>query len=256
MIQYKKKIKVVSYNKTRKKRGSHKKRGTEKKGGKVLGRGTTAKVIYPAIPCRGKNTTNYVSKVFFSKNNTVEKKDLETIISRLKSIDPEQKYFIYPEFCDEFGELLENNRENGITNNSKQYSYLMKKGGKPFMRYNNNIHDLINGYNELNKNNENNTREKKEIIDNLVDILKPVINLIYKLHDAGIVHTDLGVGNIIYMTDGTPRLIDFDFAEIIDTKPKSYQDKLKMDDIKVFLEGAIGSDNSPKLYEIFEKQFI
>jgi hypothetical protein len=33
-------------------------------------------------------------------------------MEKLKKIDPEQKYFIYPEHCDP-GELLDSNREDG-----------------------------------------------------------------------------------------------------------------------------------------------
>jgi hypothetical protein len=42
--------------------------GTRRRGGKMLSKGKTAKVIYPAIPCKdGRDMTNYVSRVLNKK---------------------------------------------------------------------------------------------------------------------------------------------------------------------------------------------
>ena len=102
--------------------------GTRRRGGKMLSKWKTAKVIYPAIPCKdGRDMTNYVSRVINDDRELLflahHKKEL---MKKLKAIDPEQKYFIYPEYC-EPGELLESNREDGVTDENKHRSEIMVK---------------------------------------------------------------------------------------------------------------------------------
>jgi serine/threonine protein kinase len=161
----------------------------------MLSKGKTAKVIYPAIPCKdGRDMTNYVSRVINDDRELLflahHKKEL---MEKLKAIDPEQRYFIYPEYC-EPGELLESNREDGVTDENKHRSEIMVKAiplrkGKQFNA-------------------------------------KHLLKSIKLLHSNKILHGDIHSGNIVLGTDNLPRLIDFDSAivnaptEMIDLEKK------------------------------------
>jgi hypothetical protein len=78
------------------------------KGGVRLGKGAFGAVYHPGIPCKGKNPTEYVTKVLRIGGilthegalNTIKR--LKTISAKLKEIDPNQDFFLYPEFCEEF----------------------------------------------------------------------------------------------------------------------------------------------------------
>lgn len=152
----------------------------KKKGGKILSKGKTAKVIYPAIPCKdGRDMTNYVSRVLNDKGKlkflTAHYK--KELIEKLKEIDPEQKYFIYPEYC-EPGDLLESNQKDGVTDENKHRSEIMVKAvplrkGESFNK-------------------------------------KHLFKAIKLLHSNHILHGDIHIGNIVLGTDNLPRLIDFD----------------------------------------------
>jgi serine/threonine protein kinase len=154
----------------------------------MLSKGKTAKVIYPAIPCKdGRDMTNYVSRVLDNDRSLQflahHKKEL---IEKLKKIDPEQKYFIYPEYC-EPGGLLESNREDGVTDENKHRSEIMVKATP------------------LHKGEKFNT--------------KHILKAIKLLHSNKILHGDIHSGNIVLGTDNLPRLIDFDNG-IVDAPPE------------------------------------
>jgi len=157
----------------------------------MLSKGKTAKVIYPAIPCKdGRDMTNYVSRVINDDRKLLflvhHKKEL---MKKLKAIDPEQKYFIYPEYC-EPGELLESNREDGVTDENKHRSEIMVKA------------------NPLRKGEQFNK--------------KHLLKAIKLLHSNKILHGDIHSGNIVLGFDNLPRLIDFD-SGIVDA-PKEMID--------------------------------
>jgi len=109
-----------------------------------IGEGQFGFVVSPAIPCEGKNVSRKVSKVFKSRNAlkpnyqakyksfNVRKTELIPVVEKLLEIDPSQSMYIYPEFCDSPGPLTNELRANGVSNNSKQSSYLMMLGGQSY----------------------------------------------------------------------------------------------------------------------------
>ena len=164
-------------------------RKNRKIGGKVLGRGTAATVIYPAIPCRdGRDMTSYVSRVVGRRERNNPNVDLvsnnTTLVKKLKKVDPKQKYLLYPTTC-KSGSLLPENIEDGATDTS--LSELYKKAG---IRW----RDYIS----------NNTATEHQ--------MKHILVAIKKLHDAKIIHGDLKNTNIVMGDDDLPRLIDFGSA--------------------------------------------
>lgn len=159
---------------------------TRKRGGRILGEGGYATVIYPAIPCKdGRNMTRKVSRVL--KKSKRDKENLlgsHPVLPILREIDPKQKYFVYPETC-EHGELLPENVEDGVTEEDKEYSEVLEKGG------------------EVWKNVIPTEKQKKYLL-----------SAIKKLHTGRVVHGDIHNYNIIIGQDGMPRIIDFGHASV------------------------------------------
>lgn len=159
---------------------------TRKRGGRILGEGGTAKVIYPAIPCKdGRNMKKYTSRVVTKSQRKKPERDLVSnnigLIQKLIEIDPEQKYLIYPDKC-EVGDLLEENIADGVTEDNKYLSEFLIKAGVTWKEYN-----------------------KKKTVKQKAHIIK-AIELLHKHH---IVHGDLHYKNIVMGDDNLPRLIDF-----------------------------------------------
>lgn len=169
----------------------------KRRGGKKLGEGKNGVVIDPAIPCIGKDTTGKVSKVFFEKEKFEKtKKSITPVLIKLNEIDPEQESFLYPEFCDEVGDLSEENKTDGVTEETKHDSYLMKRGdNKTLLKF---------------------ITESNFTEDQIVVMLKEVQVLLNKLHDNNILHGDFHSTNVLRMNDGTFRIIDFDVARVVD----------------------------------------
>ena len=158
--------------------------------GKILGKGANAIVIYPAIPCKdGRNMTRKVSRILVKDRR--ERNDLlgnHPVLEILKKIDPEQKYFIYPETC-EPGELLPENIEDGVDEEDKYNSEIMELGGITWSQFN--------------RNHKPSEKQKKHIL-----------TAMNKLHREGVVHADLHNYNIIIGEDNLPRIIDFGYAKV------------------------------------------
>jgi serine/threonine protein kinase len=169
----------------------------KKRGGEKLGEGKNGMVISPAIACKTTDTAGKVSKVFFEKEKfDTTKNSIAPVLIKLEKIDPEQKHFLYPEFCDEIGELSEENKEDGVTEENKNYSYLMKFGeGQTLLKF---------------------ITETKPSEDQIVVLLKQVQELLNILHKNNIVHGDFHSENVLRMNDGTFRIIDFDVARMVD----------------------------------------
>jgi len=168
-----------------------------KRGGTKIGQGASGKIYYPAIPCNDLDTSDYVSKVFRNKSEFNELKyEIIDTLSILAKIDPKQEYFLYPIFCESFGDLSDENKKDGITEDNKVYSYLTKKGGKS-------VETIL--------------LEKMEFMmsyDEKLKILKPIVAEAIRLNtiltEAGLQHNDFHPGNIVMMPDNSYRIIDFD----------------------------------------------
>jgi len=175
-----------------------------KRGGKVIGQGAYAIVIDPPIACADKrDMSKYVSRM--SKRESKEdlvSKDHPRLIRKLKEIDPEQKYFFYPEYCQP-GALSEQNKLDGVTYKNKMYSEIVLKGSdvwNPIISKKRSWAAFLKGK----KLGKKLPMPKKSIAQ--IDYLKTAIDL---LHDNHIVHGDLHGKNVIMADDGMPRIIDF-----------------------------------------------
>lgn len=174
-----------------------------RKGGKKLGEGKYGFVVEPAITCVGK-ADGYVSKVFKTKEE-FDKARINPVYAKLKEIDPDQTRFLYPEFCDTPGELTEENKQDGITDENKQWSYLVKKGG------NVTLYDILQNVNKY---------VTKETVKLMVGPLRQVFESVKILHANNIVHDDLHTKNILVTPEGKFQIIDFDRSFLLTDKDK------------------------------------
>jgi serine/threonine protein kinase len=153
------------------------------RGGKVLGQGVNAKFIYPAVPCKdGRDMTKYGSRI----PNIPERVMRKELLEKLKRIDPNQKYFIYPEYC-EPGDLLPENIEDGVK--ELKTNEIQTRATETLHAY----------------------RKHNKLTDNQIQHLKAAIN---KLHQNKIVHADLHDYNIL-MYENSPRIGDFGNSTIV-----------------------------------------
>jgi serine/threonine protein kinase len=176
----------------------------KRRGGKKLGEGYAGIVIDPAIPCKGKDTKGYVSKVFKIKEEFEKLKSRQPVFMKLKEIDPQQQRFLYPETCD-IDLLLGENIRDGVTQENMRDSYLMKKGSD------------LTLYDSLKKN-ATYERTNQEVVDYIVGPLRNVFENVNFLHKHGILHEDLHTRNILINEDGTSQIIDFDRALLLTDK--------------------------------------
>jgi tRNA A-37 threonylcarbamoyl transferase component Bud32 len=188
------------------------KRRKTRRGGKVLAQGRDALVIDPAIPCKDdRDTSKYVTRL--SKRNLKEdivSRNHGKLIKRLKEIDPTQKYFYYPEYC-EPGILLEENKRDGATYKNKKNSELVLRASKEW-------NPLANKERSWTGFLKGKVRGRKlpfeQKTEQQLDHLREAIKF---LHEKGIYHGDLHGRNVVIADDGLPRIIDFGRA-IIDAK--------------------------------------
>jgi len=174
-----------------------------RRGGKKLGEGKYGFVIDPAIPCEGKDTNGYVSKVFKTKEEfDAVNKD---IITKIKEIPNYENYFILPEFCDNVGTPTEENSKDGVTEENKRNGYLMKKAGTITLR------QRIKEFATPSMYGFRHTED--DLNDFMNNDLKNLFDGLKLLHEKNILHGDLHTENIIAwgITD-TFRIIDFDRA--------------------------------------------
>ncbi len=174
------------------------------RGGRKLGEGKYGFVVYPAIPCEDKILVRYVSKVFKTKEE-FDKAKSNPVYAKLKEIDPDQTRFLYPEFCDSPGELTEKSKQDGVTEENKHWSYLVKKGGN------------ITLYDYLQKVDKYVT---KETVKFMLGPLREVFESVKILHENNILHDDLHTKNILVTTDGKFQIIDFDRSFLLTDKDK------------------------------------
>lgn len=175
-----------------------------KRGGKVIGQGMYAMVIDPPIACADKrDMSKYVSRISKRENKEdIVSKDHPRLIKKLKEIDPEQKYFFYPEYCQP-GTLSEQNKLDGITYKNKMYSEIVLKGSEvwnPKINKKRSWAAFLKGK-KLGK--------KLPMSEKSVAQLEHLKKAIDLLHDNHILHGDLHGKNVIMADDGMPRIIDF-----------------------------------------------
>lgn len=183
-------------------------RRVRRRGGKKLGEGMTAFVVDPPIQCKdGRDMTGFVTRVSKKPNfDEVMSKDRKKIIDKLKKIDPDQKYFFYPQYCTP-GKLSEENKEDGATEELKKYSEYMRKGESDWHRYyqviyrNRTWKEFFKGRKKLILE-QDRQKPPQEQVNHLIKGVE-------LLHKHKITHEDLHPGNILTGPDGLPRIIDF-----------------------------------------------
>jgi thiamine kinase-like enzyme len=179
-------------------------RKQSRRGGKKLGEGKYGFVIDPAIPCEGKDMKGYVSKVFKTKEEFDNAKT-NPVYAKLKEIDPDQTRFLYPEVCNAYGELTDENKQDGVTEENKTWSYLVKKGGdKTLYEYLENVNKYVT----------------KDTVKFMMGELRNVFESVKLLHDNNILHDDLHTKNILVTVDGKFHIIDFDRSFLLTDKDK------------------------------------
>ena len=210
-----------------------------RRGGKKLGEGKYGFVIDPAIPCEGKDTKGYVSKVFKTPEN-INKELIETI----KSIPNYENYFILPEFCENVGELTEENKKDGVTEENKRNGYLMKKAGTITLRERIKEFARPSMYGDL--------HTEDDLADFIENDLKNVFKGLQLLHEKNILHGDLHTENIIeWGTTDTFRIIDFDrsfFLDDVEKKKAHFKYPTSDSDAKLYEK----EDLEREIYELFE----
>lgn len=193
---------------TRRIRRKHQTR-RKRRGGKILGEGEHATVIDPAIPCKDKDTIEYVSKVFKSNEEFQKVIKKKKLLRKLEEIDPNQEHFLYPSFCEQIGDLTDENKNDGVTDETKQYSYLLKRGGQT-------LEAFLTGLLTKDK-----FMSQPEVNITILTHFKGLFESIKLLHRHNILHGDLHTENVIQMPDKTFRLIDFDSSALYQTLSES-----------------------------------
>jgi serine/threonine protein kinase len=198
-------------------------RKTRKRGGKYIGRGSYGCTFRPAVRCttNAKREKNAVSKILRKADAEEEYKMVPTLLT----IDPEQKYTLYPlKMCDpifDFGNLNENSVlcKNIISHPTKKM-ILMKDGGV----------DLLDVIERLPKGKFNKLH---------LAFFKGLLNVfagIEHLHANDFVHLDIKAANVVCKIEkgkettffgfmGNPtyttKLIDFGLSGKLTDKTKS-----------------------------------
>ena len=175
-------------------------------GGRILGEGRSAIVVYPAIPCKdGRKMTRYVSRVVGKRKHARTDPNVDlvsnntTLVEKLMKVDPKQRYVFYPFTC-EPGELLLENLKDGVKTHMRSEMYV--KGGLTWEKF------LV----------KHRPTEQQ---------LHHLLRAFAKLHEAKITHGDVRADNIVLGKDKLPRLIDFGSA-IYDSPPELIEREQKI----------------------------
>lgn len=217
-------------------------RKTRKRGGVKLGKGAYGRVYAPGMLCKG--TPAEVTKVFvIGRDMTHEEamntiRTLKVISAELEKIDPNQHFFLYPEFCDEEPELSDENKKDKLTDYDIPISYNMKRADRTLREAHkaefdeaDKMMDTIYDSKDLEFMKQKYRPEAESLANKFVVIFGKVRTLLDKLHSVNIVHGDMSSENVMVMKDGTYRLIDFDMSRINSTPLEPFQKRDEMDNL-------------------------
>ncbi len=161
------------------------------------GEGSSAFIVDPPVPCadgRELPAGEFVSRVVPKEDFLEEEKEElqkwreyhNSIIRKLAEIDPEQKYFYYPDLSCTPGTLTEENEADGVTSGMRIELFRYAPGG------------TLRG--------RSLTSDQKAHVDEAVR----------RLRENHIRHGDLkNRENIVIAGDGLPRIIDWDSARFV-----------------------------------------
>lgn len=222
-------------------RRKRRQRKTRKRtGGARLGKGSFGRVYAPGMLCKG--TPAEVTKVFTVGSDMTHEeamstiKQLKIISAKLKEIDRNQDFFLYPEFCDEEPTLSSENEKDGLTVYDIPISYNMTRADKTlrdahkveFDKADAMIDEIMESE-DLEILRRKYRPEAEALADKFVVIFGKVKSLLDKLHSVNILHGDMSAENVMVMKDGTYRLIDFDFSRINATPLEPSQKREEME---------------------------
>ena len=212
-----------------------------------LGEGGFGRVYAPGMLCKG--TPAEVTKVFDIGSEMTHEgamstiKKLKVISAKLKEIDRNQDFFLYPEFCDEEPMLSEENKKDGLTVYDIPISYNMGRADKTLRdAYKaefdeaDKMMDTIYDSEDLEIMRRKYRPAAEALADKFVVIFGKVKTLLDKLHSIDIVHNDMSSQNVMVMKDGSYRLIDFDLSRINSTPLEPFQ---KRDEMKTLVSMSL-----------------
>ena len=207
-------------------------RKNKKHGGKAIDAGTYGCVFSPSLKCINNNNSNnkssksnnsdFVSKLMMNKYANVEMNEIENVKKIISQISNNDKYFLISntqlckpdkltnedliEFDTKCSNIVENNiTSNNINNKLDELSIIsMPNGGVTMEIYWKNVLSNKDKYGFFMKTNTK-----------LISLLK---NAIVPLNKLGMNHFDIKDGNVLFSTDGFPRLIDWGLSSKNDGK--------------------------------------
>lgn len=205
-----------------------------------LGEGGFGRVYAPGMLCKG--TPAEVTKVFDVTSGNISHpqamatiKKLKIISAKLKEIDPNQDFFLYPEFCDEEPTLSDENKKDGLTIYDIPIGYNMRRADKTLREAHKADFDKADAMiDEIMESEDMEILRRKyrlaaeALADKFVVIFGKVKTLLDKLHSIDIVHNDMSSQNVMVMNDGSYRLIDFDLSRINSTPLEAFQKREEM----------------------------
>ena len=128
---------------------------------------------------------------------------------------------------------------NGIAPKVYDYAMKNKKGYIVMDKYDGTLTDLLHRY----------QYDKTIDFKSIKEILK---NYIKKMHDLGIVHRDLSSNNIVYKTDGSIAIIDYEFSIYSDNKDLRSRDYIILNKLDENIE-FINSIEQSKEEDLYHK---
>lgn len=185
-----------------------------------VGEGEYAFLVSPPIPSSTLpvSSRDILSKVFKTKEEltplyqkyykTFEEiqERLKPVVQRLQRLDPNQERFLYPIFMDRnsIGDLPEELKKDGVTEETKHTSYYLFRGGPSFDSIFGDFflifRNIAPGYDQENESEETRTywlQTYKSIYTFLYPIAKKVEALTRELYKNQIQHMDLHGGNVL-----------------------------------------------------------
>jgi len=162
------------------------------KGGKIIGKGMSGVVHYPALQCKVPSDMPIDSKLYVSKvssKNSAEKEFKNT--EALRNLSESKEFAIYPEFMCEY--------------NDKQNLLFSKFGGYSLVHYYSFLENLA--YSK----NADKTQFNEEYFNDIFKSLEVLKDKVKWLNENGIYHNDISFDNILYNEETNKvYLIDFE----------------------------------------------
>jgi len=187
----------------------------KQKGGKIIGKGMSGVVHYPALQCKApsENPTDissYVSKVSSKKSAEKEFKNTEA----LRSLKGSEEFAIYPEFMCEY--------------NEKQNLLFSKFGGYSLVHYYSFLENLA-----YTKNSDKKKEFNEEYFNNIYKGLEVLKEKVKYLNENGIYHNDISFDNVLY-NEETNKVYLIDFEDRGTSRNDSKGVQSLLDDLEDF----------------------